>query len=139
DILPETVMAIRNDDYKLVRNITQTYESSTDSFGSATTEELYQINQAAPEPLLDTTDRNLLASPTPQTQAVYEDLRAKLERMLASNPDCPGDGNMDGVVNAQDLAEWRRIAHEWGLSSVYDFANNGVYDGKTDNLDEAVI
>lgn len=139
NILPETSMAIRDVDYKLVRNITQTYEPSTDSFGSSTTEELYQIDQAASKPLLDTTDRNLLLSPTPQTQAIYDDLRAKLESMLASNPDCPGDGNMDGLVNAQDLAEWRRIAHDWKGSSVYDFINNGVYDGKTDNLDEAVI
>lgn len=139
NILPETSMAIRDDDYKLVRNITQTYEPATDSFGSSTTEELYQINQAVPKPLLDTPDRNLLLSPTPQTQAIYDDLRAKLERMLASNPDCPGDGNMDGVVDAKDLAEWRRIAHEWGLSSVYDFASNGVFDGLTNNADEAVI
>src|SRR5690606_30756925 len=114
-------------------------EPATDGFGLSTTEELYQIDQAVPKPMLDTPDRNLLVSPTPQTLAVYDDLHAKLESMLSSNPDCPGDGNMDGVVDAKDLAEWRRIAHEWGLSSVYDFAINGIYDGLTNNLDEAVI
>src|SRR5690606_30989313 len=32
-VLPETSMAVRNDRFKLVRNITQTYESATDSIG----------------------------------------------------------------------------------------------------------
>ena len=41
--------------------------------------------------------------------------------MLASEPACLGDGNRDGVVDAEDLSEWRRIAADWGLSSVYDF------------------
>src|SRR5690606_14947176 len=113
--------------------------TADDSLGSSTTEELYQVDQAAPKPLLDTPDRNLLLSPTPEIQSVYKDLRAKLESMLASSPDCPGDGNMDGVVDARDLTEWRRIAHEWGLSSMYDLAINGAHDGVTNNLDEAVI
>ncbi|MGB6102252.1 MAG: sulfatase-like hydrolase/transferase [Pusillimonas sp.] len=139
DILAETSMAVRNDDYKLVRNITQTYEPATDSFGSITTEELYQIDQAAPTPLLDTPDLNLLLSPTPQIQGVYDDLLAKLDDILASSPDCPGDGNLDGVVDGKDLAEWSRIARNWGLSSVYDFMVGGVHDGLTNNVDEAVI
>lgn len=138
-VLPETSMAVRNDRFKLVRNITQTYESATDSIGLVTTEELYEVNQAAPTPLLDTPDRNLLKAPTAETQATYDDLKAKLDNILASNPDCPGDGNMDGMVDGKDLADWGRIAKAWGLSSVYDFVVNGVYDGLTNNLDEAVI
>ena len=138
-ILPETSMAIRNDRFKLVRNITQTYVPATDAVELVTTEELYEVNQAAPKPLLDTPDRNLLPASTPETQATYDDLKAKLDKILASNPDCPGDGNMDGVVDGKDLAEWGRIAHAWGLSSVYDFLVNGVFDGLTNNLDEAVI
>lgn len=138
-ILPETSTAIRNDRYKLVRNTTQTYESATDSFGSLVTEELYEVNQAFPKPLLDTPDRNLLLAPTADTQRIYDELRTKLNSMLASNPDCAGDGNRDGLVNGEDLANWSRIAHAWGLSSVYDFMVNGVLDGLTNTVDGDVI
>lgn len=139
-ILPETSMAVRNDEFKLVRNITRNYTPATNDFQTDTVDELYQVNQAAPKPLLDTADRNLLAGkPTVQTQAVYDDLVATLDKILASEPDCPGDGNKDGVVNAEDLANWRKVSREWGLSSVYDFVVGGVRDGLTNNLDEAVI
>jgi len=90
-------------------------------------------------PLLDTADKNLLPTTDPELEAIRKDLRAKLDDMLASNPPCPGDGNMDGVVNAQDLNNWRKIAHDWGLSSVYDFLTPEYRDGLTDNKDEAVI
>lgn len=138
-ILPETSMAIRDDRYKLVRNITQNYEAASDTFSLVTTEELYEVNQAAPTPLLDTPDRNLLATPTAETQVIYNNLRVKLEALLASSPDCPGDGNIDGVVDGKDVANWSRIAHAWGLSSVYDFVVAGSHDGLTNTLDESVI
>ena len=89
--------------------------------------------------MLDTPDRNLRVNPGAEAQAAYDKLHATLTRILASEPDCPGDGNKDGVVNAQDLIQWRRIAHEWGLSSVYDSVVDGVHDGLTNNVDEAVI
>ena len=138
-ILPEVSTAIRNDRFKLVRNTTQTYDSSTDSLGSAVTEELFEINQAVGTPLLDTPDRNLLPATTTQTQAVYTDLKNKLDQMLASDPVCPGDGNRDGVVDGEDLSNWRRIAREWGLSSVYDFLFNNVSDGLTNEADASMI
>ncbi|MBB5214203.1 sulfatase-like hydrolase/transferase [Parapusillimonas granuli] len=138
-IMPETSAAIRDERYKLVRNITPAYDTATDSFVSTVTEELYEVNQAAPVPLLDTPDRNLLLSPSADTQAIHERLQAQLDRMLASAPDCPGDGNMDGVVDGKDLDEWGRIAHAWGLSSVYDFVVNGLRDGLTNTADAGVI
>ncbi|CAM5433512.1 sulfatase-like hydrolase/transferase [Eoetvoesiella caeni] len=138
-ILPEVSTAIRNDRYKLVQNTTQTYDPGTDKIGSAVTEELYEINQAVPTPLLDTTTRNLLPATTAETQAAYNDLKSKLDNMLASEPDCPGDGNKDGVVNAEDLSNWGRIAHAWGLSSVYDFMVNNVFDGLTNTVDGDII
>ena len=138
-ILPESSAAIRNDQYKLVRNTTLVYLPETDGFENQTSEELYEINQAAPKPLLDTHDRDLLTSPTPEIQVVYQQLREKMDSILASQPDCPGDGNLDGVVNGADLAEWERIAHRWGLSSVYDFKVDGVRDGLTNALDATVI
>lgn len=138
-IMPEISAAVRNDRYKLVRNTTQNFVPATNGFETEAVEELYEINQATPTPLLDTPDRNLLLNPTPDTQAVYDDLHATLNKILAAEPYCPGDGNKDGVVNAQDLDEWRKIAHSWGLSSVYDFVVNNVRDGLTNNVDESII
>lgn len=139
NIMPETSMAIRDDRYKLVRNISQIYEPVTDSIEPLTIDELYEVNQAAPVPLLDTPDRNLLPSQDAEIQTIYADLKGKLESMLASDPYCPGDGNMDGVVNGEDLENWGRIAHAWGLSSVYDFVVDGFRDGLTNNADADVI
>jgi len=139
EILPESSVAIRDDRYKLVRNTTRIYIPATDSFDVVTTEELFEIDQAVPRPLLDTPDRNLLAARTPEAQLVYDTLRGKMDTILASEPACPGDGNRDGVVDARDLDEWRRIAHEWGLSSVYDFMVDGFFDGLTNTVDAGVI
>lgn len=140
NILPDPTMAVRNDRYKLVRNITYNFNPATNGFQTDTVEELYEINQAAPEPLLDTSERNLLAkNPTAETLAVRDSLRTTLDKILASEPDCPGDGNKDGVVNAQDLNNWRKIAHDWGLSSVYDFVVGDGRDGFTNHIDEAII
>lgn len=142
-IMSESSLAIRNDRYKLVRNITEDYAPATDTFEKTTVYELYEINQAKPTPLLDTVDRQLNPSTNAETQAAYDTLFAKLNSILASNPDCPGDGNMDGVVDGKDLINWARIANNWGLSSVYDFVTattTGLFrDGLTNNADEAVI
>jgi hypothetical protein len=138
-ILPSSSTAIRNDNYKLVRNTSLAYVPATDTIESQTTEEMYQIDEATPTPLLDTPDRNLLPAANADTQAIYDDLKSKMDKMLASNPECPGDGNMDGKTDATDLKNWARIAHDWGLSSMYDLLIGGVHDGLTNNLDESVI
>ncbi|WP_299450517.1 sulfatase-like hydrolase/transferase [uncultured Pigmentiphaga sp.] len=139
DIMPEISAAIRNDRYKLVRNTTQAYDPASDSGTSVVTDELYEVDQAAPIPQLDKAERNLLVAPTPEIEAVYADLRAKLEQMLAADPDCPGDGNRDGVVDEEDLSNWSRIAREWGLSSVYDFVTGTARDGLTNDADGQVV
>ncbi len=139
NLVPESSVAIRNDRYKLVRNSSEDYVPATDSFAMEIVDGLYEINQAAPTPLLDTADRDLLPGANAETLAVYNELRTKLEDILASEPECPGDGNMDGVVNGEDLGNWARIAHAWGMSSVYDFVTGEFRDGKTDNRDEAII
>ncbi|WP_233155065.1 sulfatase-like hydrolase/transferase [Candidimonas nitroreducens] len=138
-ILPETSSAIRNDTYKLVRNTSLAYVPSTDTIESQTTEQMFQIDEATPTPLLDTPDRDLLPPANADVQAVYDDLKSKMDKMLASNPECSGDGNLDGKTDAADLKNWARIAHDWGLSSVYDLLIGGVHDGLTNNLDESVI
>jgi len=139
NILAEDSAAIRDDRYKLVRNSTTHYVPAIDAFQLVTTEELFEINQAVPAPLLDTPDRNLLPPATPEIQLVYDRLKGQMNDILASQPECPGDGNLDGVVDGRDLEEWGRIAHAWGLSSVYDFEIGGVFDGLTNSLDAGVI
>lgn len=135
-IVPETSSAIRNARYKVIRNTTQTYDTAADTCGPVVTNEFYEIDQAFPTPLLDNPDRNLLLAPlSAEHQGIYTELMAKMDAVLASDPPCPGDGDKDGFVTAQDLANWRAIAVEWGLSSVYDF----VVDGLTDASDGQVV
>ncbi|HUH41380.1 MAG TPA: sulfatase-like hydrolase/transferase, partial [Castellaniella sp.] len=126
-VLPQLSVALRNEQYKVVVNQVQTYYPGTDTIDLSDPEyEFYEINQAKPTPQLDTNDL-LLGTLTAGQQAAYDDLKAKLGwfdqpgTLLASNPPCPGDGNWDGKVDAQDLANWRRVANGWAQSSVYDF------------------
>jgi hypothetical protein len=113
------------------------HDSATGGSREDVVTEFYAIDQAPGTPLLeDPAANDLLRGPlTPAQQNAYTALTAKLDELLASEPDCPGDGNKDGVVDAQDLSNWRRIAQGWGLSSVYDF----LFDGRTDAADEQVI
>ena len=138
-ILPDPTMAIRDERFKLVRNVTLDFDPALNDYRTEVVDELYEVDQSAPEPLLDTPDRNLLALPTPEVLAVYQNLHDKLESMLAAQPYCPGDGNKDGMVDAKDLEHWRKIAGEWGYSSDYDFFVDGKLDGLTNHVDETVI
>ncbi|MBC5785808.1 sulfatase-like hydrolase/transferase [Ramlibacter sp. USB13] len=136
-VLPEFSSALRNERYKVIRNTTQTYDPAADSCNPVTTNEFYAIDQASPTPLLDDPDRNLLLAPlTPELQRVYGELTARLDEVLASEPACPGDGNKDGVVDAQDLANVQALATGWGFSSVYDFAGT---DGVTAAADVDLV
>lgn len=140
DILAETSVAIRNDQYKLVRSRRQVYDAATDNaLGYESVTEMFEINQAAPEPLLDTPDRNLLPTDDPELVAIRDELNTKLDNLMASDPHCPGDGNIDGVVDGADLKNWGRIANQWGLSSVYDAIIGGVRDGLTNSADGSVV
>ena len=143
ELVPESSVAIRDDRYKLVRNSSRDYDPVAKDFVTETVEELYVIDQAKPTPKLDKEGESLLVGPRQakdaESQEAYNRLVAMLDDMLASNPECPGDGNMDGVVNAQDLSQWRQFAHNWGLSSVYDFVTGEYRDGYTNHLDEEVI
>jgi len=135
-INPEISTAVRNDSYKLVQNTVQTYDSVADTCSAVVTNEFYQVDQATPTPKLDNVDVNLLLQPlSPTLQTVYDGLLVQLNSILASQPSCPGDGNMDGVVDAQDNANWLSIVANWFTSSVYDFN----FDGLTDSVDSQTI
>lgn len=136
-IAAEVTMAVRNDAYKLVRNQTQTYFPSTDTGGAVTTDEFYQIDQAVPAPKIDTVDLNLMPSMSSWSAIVknnYNSLLASLNGILASQPPCNGDANLDGTVNSQDLSVWQQLL-SWAASSVADFN----FDGLTNNADAQII
>lgn len=139
NILAEDSAAIRDDRYKYIRNSTRQYQPQTGTIEWQTVEELFEINQDVPRPALDTPDRNLFPPQTPELQMVYDRLKGQMDQILSSQPECPGDGNLDRVVDAKDVQEWGRIAREWGTSSVYDFKINGVFDGLTNSRDGDVI
>ena len=137
-IAPEITMAVRNDQYKLVRNTIQTYFPATDTGGPVTADEFYEINQNVPIPKIDKADLDLMPSRSSWSVAVtgaYNGLKSQLETILASQPACPGDGNIDNRVDATDVSLWTRISQAWGLSSVFDFN----FDGLTDSADLAII
>ena len=89
-------------------------------------------------PRLDRADLNLLAlgQLTPEQQVNYKSLSAQLTKVLASQPACPGDGNIDGAVNGLDKGDW--LAYQTlaqGASSWYDIN----MDGLTNTADLALI
>ena len=137
-IQPMTSTAIRNVQYKVVRNSTQDYDADTNACTPTTTDEFYRIDEAVPAPRLDREDENLLLKPmlTHEEKKNYKELAKHLTTILDSQPPCPGDGNIDGAVNGFDLADYnalRTLAQ--GGSSWYDLN----LDGLTDSTDLAVI
>ena len=153
-----TQSAVRNDQFKLVQTI---YEdcNATNPNTTSTVYDLYEIDQAVQSPYsspkLDTVDANLITSQSPPTQGLtpeqaknFKLLERKLNRILASEPECPGDGNNDGVVDMKDVWNWLfyNLMHNGNdtISSWYDFStlnSDGayVYDGDTDEMDLKVI
>jgi hypothetical protein len=135
-ITPLAAVGIRNDHYKIVQNSTPSYESADNPCVDTTDTEFYEINEAVPFPRLDRADTELpLGSLTPDQQRNYDELSAQLHAILSSAPDCPGDGNIDLVVDQKDLDDWSSYSESWGLSSVYDLN----IDGLTNTADQAVI
>jgi hypothetical protein len=135
-IASDSSVAIRNDRYKIVQNTTYLYVSQAAPCVNTAQVEFYEINEAVPTPKLDLEGTQLpLGSLTPDQQRNYTQLSTELGALLASASICPGDGNIDSVVNQQDLANWAFYNQTWGLSSVYDFN----FDGLTNAADRAVI
>lgn len=139
-IIPETTYGVRNESYKLVQNTAQNYDATIDSCTdpvtkkplTITTTELFEVNQEVPLPKIDNTALDYSSSPT--LTAIYNDLLSKLNSILASQPPCPGDTNIDGIVNAEDLSIWQKLL-VWAASSWADFN----YDGLTNAADGQII
>jgi hypothetical protein len=143
NILADAARATRNDRFKLVQTIQPGFNPATNMCETATTFEFYEINEAVPLPKLDRADANLLTSPdlppqglTPLQLANFNALYAELQRVLHSEPACPGDGNLDKRVDLGDVVNWKffRII-SGGQSSWYDFN----FDGLTNAADRSII
>ncbi|MBF0282051.1 MAG: sulfatase-like hydrolase/transferase [Zetaproteobacteria bacterium] len=131
--LPISQQAVRDDLYKLV---VQTVMNCTTASTNVSTE-FYQFDTRAINPMLDQTD--LLAGQgdagraglDPVAVAHYDQLTAELMAKMSITPSssCLGDGNLDKVVDAKDVAGWQSIVDGGGLSSWYDFNHDGFTDG----------
>ena len=128
-VLPNWQMAMRNDDYKLVRLSTTDYDATSNSCVTTVANEFYSVDQNVP-PRLDNSERNLL-SPThrlsraERVSLVY--LTHTLDELLATNVPCTGDGNLDGVVDLKDVDQFNYWANVTDMnSSWYDLNLDGL-------------
>ncbi|MCG5502197.1 sulfatase-like hydrolase/transferase, partial [Ectothiorhodospira lacustris] len=135
-IQPLVSIAVRNEGFKLVENTFKDCESNPGSCVDETVTELYEIDVPLDTPWIDREDTDLpLDGLSHEQQAAYVELTDQLAALRAKVVACPGDGNIDGVVDERDLQEWERYAQPWGGSSVYDLN----LDGRTDTLDRDII
>jgi hypothetical protein len=64
---------------------------------------------------------------TPEQLRNYNELQQALAAVLASEPVCHADGNLDKQVNHKDVDGVYRY---WGQPSRFDFNNDGTTDQK---------
>jgi hypothetical protein len=128
-VLPNWQMAVRDEDYKVVRFATTNYDTTSDSCTTPVVTEFYAIDEDVP-PKLDNADRNLLVAPyvlSRNEMRAFATLTTELARLLNSEVPCPGDGNLDGVVDATDIEQYNYWANVTGQqSSWYDFNIDGL-------------
>jgi hypothetical protein len=137
-IYPLEAKAIRNKNYKIVVNSYEGYDPASDSCVPTSSTEFYQINEKVPTPLLDEAGDDLLINRPKLSGAQQKNFNAlsqALSSLLASQPLCPGDINLDGVVNYLDIGEFANFEAISGLSSWGDINQDGV----TDDADLAII
>ena len=123
-IQPTFVWTVRNDRYKLVKSQLASCDASINPY------EFYDLTPTLLNPVgLDNSPFDLLtkSSLTISEQANLNKLMAVLAGILASEPACPGDGNLDKQVNEEDA---QGVTDNWNLPSVFDFNNDGITDAK---------
>lgn len=151
-LLPISSRAMRDDRFKLLQKDVANCSVPPVPNDFHTETEFYELNELPVFPLIERLEggtlpaNNLLPAGTdpstlpPVQRASFFSLQAELQKLLQSETPCPGDGNLDKVVNGEDLANWRYFRSLSGdTSSWYDFPQNGVYDGVTDDADLQII
>lgn len=123
--------AITDGRYKLVRR-DEPDCSVADPKATSTIFEFYEVDNNTPVPQLDRASLNLLsetpescdpASLDAQQLGACESLDSAMHQLIASEVYCPGDGNLDGVVDQNDIDEARRYIQSLGESqaTMFDF------------------
>lgn len=140
--LPSLQQAVRNRQYKLLRIVGDVYDEGAQVCNTQVERyEFYRIDEATPVPRIDRPTGSLAnnlgtVNLTADERLNYRQLLAELQAINGSVVPCPGDGNLDGVVDSKDLTEFNRWATTTGgKSSWYDFN----LDGLTDAADLAII
>jgi arylsulfatase A-like enzyme len=133
---PLYTRAVRRGDFKLVEQTMR----NCDSGEPERFLELYRVKNRPVLPVLDREEDDLLANDssalTPAEQSAFKQLQKDLRDIVSSEVSCPGDGNLDKVVNADDVAGWRRyVDNGYRGSSVFDLN----FDAATDEDDLAII
>jgi arylsulfatase A-like enzyme len=121
-ILPTSVWTVRNDRYKLVKSKRASCDANINPY------EFYDLKPNLINPDgLDNSPDDLLASGqlTSDQQSNLDELMAVLDSILASEPACLGDGNLDKTVDFEDI---NGLVANWGQPSVFDFNNDGITD-----------
>jgi arylsulfatase A-like enzyme len=127
-IIPDSVWAIRNDRYKLVKVARAPCDQDKGE---------YEFYDLTPKPALNPVGLDLAVTDlltkgqplnlTADQTANYQDLMQAMNAVLNSEPVCHGDGNLDKVVDQKDLDG---VKQYWGQPSWFDFNNDGVTDQK---------
>lgn len=137
-VLPDWQMAMRDDDYKLVKYQRTDWDQSRDSCVQTPYTELYAVDQNLP-PKIDDAPSNLLEPPHtlsgPEKRAL-DRLTHSLDKLLASEAPCAGDGNLDGVVDQADIDQYNYWANVTGSNSSWYDVN---LDGLTNQDDVPLI
>ncbi len=73
-------------------------------------------------------DCSYLRAANPEAYAACQALKAEMWNLLDQGEACPGDGNLDRLVNAEDI---ENLFDWWGnWPTVYDFNNDGLTDAE---------
>ncbi len=67
-----------------------------------------------------------ISNMNPVEQAMFDELRTELYFLLASEWYCPGDGNKDFRVDAEDVSG---LIESWGFAGFWDVNEDGTTDG----------
>ncbi len=118
---------------------------------AGTVNEFYQINEDVLVPMIDKQGTALCGESdncptglTDEQKTLFNQLTASMNATLASETPCPGDGNLDKVVNLADVTNWFYFSTNGvppvgggppNTSSWYDFN----HDGSTDTADLKTI
>lgn len=129
-IVPTRVWTVLNHRYKLIKLDRAPCDASLGQF------EFYDLHPTPLNPLnplgLDNSPNNLLNNGVPvgltlEQQANYDALQAELSSLLASEPACYADGNLDKQVTQADVDG---VLQYWGQPSWFDVNRDGMTDQK---------